>query len=460
MTTNAAETQTTRLQTFTPGSPGYAASTSPRNTSAHQAPALVLRPRSAEGVAEAVTVARSRAARLSVHATGHGAARPLGAETVLLDTGGLAAVQVQAGVQGARVGAGTTWGHLQREASRYGLLGLAGTSPSVGVAGYTFGGGLGWFTRGHGLASGHLRAVRYVDGEGRIRTAADDAPDPLDREAIWAGSLPELLGAPVVHLSYAATGDQSPLLELRDRLLAVAPPAADSTGPAGAERLGQIHLDPPDPVSARGGAGWLTGAARHQAAELLLSARVGHTGGAAMAELRHVDSQAPVLDGALTRPPGPYLFHVVGPGDATSLTIDVRQYAGTTLIVSVQRRWAAPESGPPRRAGRQRRPGPAPAPGRAAARGSRRAAPAPVVRRGRPHTRSSRRRTPGLPTARHRRRLRQRPRSPPGTRARRRAPRAPRPPWRPHRGRGTRPRRCRPHPPVRWCAALRHGRTG
>src|SRR5690625_4845071 len=289
MTTNAAETQTTRLQTFTPGSPGYAASTSPRNTSAHQAPALVLRPRSAEGVADAVTVARSRAARLSVQATGHGAARPLGAETVLLDTGGLAAVQVQAGVQRARVGAGTTWGHLQHEASRYGLLGLAGTSPSVGVAGYTFGGGLGWFTRGHGLASGHLRSVRYVDGEGRIRTAADDAPDPLDREAIWAfrggapvgiavdldldlirpgptwaghllwpadvaedligtwaRSLPELpetvtstmailrlppsgpfpselLGNPAVHLSYAATGDQGPMLRLRDRLLAVAP---------------------------------------------------------------------------------------------------------------------------------------------------------------------------------------------------------------------------------------------
>src|SRR5699024_2133299 len=232
---------------------------------------------------------------------------------------------------------------------------------------------------------GHLRAVRYVDGESRIRTAADDAPDPLDREAIWAFrggapvgiaveldldlirpgptwaghllwpanaaedligtwaySLPELpatvtstmamlrlppagpfpselLGTPVVHLSYAATGDQSPLLELRDRLVAVAAPAADSTGPADAERLGQIHLDPPDPVAARGGAGWLTGAARHHAAELLLSAGVGHTGGAAMAELRHVDSQAPVLDGALTRPPGPYLFHVVGPGDATSL---------------------------------------------------------------------------------------------------------------------------------------------
>jgi len=398
--TQTTRLQTTRLQTFAPGSPGYAASTSPRNTSADQAPALVLRPRSAEDVARAVTVARSRAARLSVQATGHGAARPLGPETVLLDTAALATVRVQAGTQVARIGAGTTWGPIQREASRYGLLGLAGTSPSVGVAGYTFGGGLGWFTRRHGLASGHLRAVRYVDGEGRIRTAADQAPDPLDREAIWAfrggapvgiaveldldlirpgpmwaghllwpadvaedligtwaRSLPELpetvtstmamlrlppsgpfpselLGTPAVHLSYAATGDQGPMLRLRDRLLAVAPPAADSTGPADAERLGQIHLDPPSPVAARGGAAWLTGAAGNYAADLLLSARVGHAGGAAMAELRHVDSHAPVLDGALTRPPGPYLFHVVGPGDATSLPATTAAIAHSLQVAS------------------------------------------------------------------------------------------------------------------------------
>jgi len=51
---------------------------------------------------------------------------------------------------------------------------------------YTFGGGIGWLVRRNGLASEALRAVHYVDGSGRFRTAADDAADEVDRAAIWA----------------------------------------------------------------------------------------------------------------------------------------------------------------------------------------------------------------------------------------------------------------------------------
>lgn len=71
-------------------------------------------------------------------------------------------------------------------AERHGLLGLAGSAPTVAVSGYTFGGGIGWLVRRDGMASGSLRAVHYVDGYGRSRTATDDAPDETDREAMWA----------------------------------------------------------------------------------------------------------------------------------------------------------------------------------------------------------------------------------------------------------------------------------
>jgi len=33
----------------------------------------------------------------------------------------------------------------------YGLAALAGTSPNLGVTGYTLGGGIGWLARCHGL---------------------------------------------------------------------------------------------------------------------------------------------------------------------------------------------------------------------------------------------------------------------------------------------------------------------
>jgi FAD/FMN-containing dehydrogenase len=71
-------------------------------------------------------------------------------------------------------------------AERHGLLGLAGSSPTVAVAGYTFGGGVGFLTRPHGMASSALLAVDYVDGNGQIRRAEEDAPNAVDREALWA----------------------------------------------------------------------------------------------------------------------------------------------------------------------------------------------------------------------------------------------------------------------------------
>ena len=78
------------------------------------------------------------------------------------------------------------WPAVQAAADPHGLLGLSGTSPTVGVAGYTFSGGVGWFVRKHGLAAAALRSVEYVDGAGRLRHAAEDAPESVDREALWA----------------------------------------------------------------------------------------------------------------------------------------------------------------------------------------------------------------------------------------------------------------------------------
>src|ERR671922_138216 len=86
----------------------------------------------------------------------------------------------------ARAGAGARWSAVNDAAAAHGLIGLSGSAPGVGVAGYTFGGGVGWHVRAHGMASGALRAVRFVDGHGSVRMAADDSDDPTDREALLA----------------------------------------------------------------------------------------------------------------------------------------------------------------------------------------------------------------------------------------------------------------------------------
>jgi FAD/FMN-containing dehydrogenase len=63
-------------------------------------------------------------------------------------------------------------------AGQHGLAALAGTSPNVGVAGYTFGGDIGWLARRYGLAANSVTAVELVTPDGRLaRADADHEPD-------------------------------------------------------------------------------------------------------------------------------------------------------------------------------------------------------------------------------------------------------------------------------------------
>lgn len=169
-----------------PGSDAYRAATTPHNATVVQRPAMVAHPRHAEEVAHAVQWAVQRDLGVAVQASGHGAGASIEADRLLVHTSGLKSVCVDAQARTARVGAGATWSAVNAAAERNGLFGLAGSSPTVAVAGYTFGGGVGFLTRPYGMASSSLLAVDYVDGNGRLRRAAEDAEDAVDREALWA----------------------------------------------------------------------------------------------------------------------------------------------------------------------------------------------------------------------------------------------------------------------------------
>lgn len=169
-----------------PGSPGYGEATSPRNAGIHQAPAAVARVEDAGDVAACLRWASQVGLRVVVQATGHGAGRPVDGGALMVHTGRLDRISVDPERRLVRVGAGAPFGAVNAAAWAHGLLGLGGTAPDVGVAGYTFHGGLGWLSRPHGMASASVRSVDFVDGSGRVRRASDDADDPQDREAMWA----------------------------------------------------------------------------------------------------------------------------------------------------------------------------------------------------------------------------------------------------------------------------------
>jgi FAD/FMN-containing dehydrogenase len=131
-------------------------------------------------VAACVTWARKRGHQVLVQATGHGFAGTAGPGVLMIDTSDLNRVDIDG--SRARVGAGAQWGAVSAAAEPHRMLGLPGTALDVGVVGYTVHGGIGWLTRRHGLASGRLTAVEFIDGTGAARRA-DENSDP---ELLWA----------------------------------------------------------------------------------------------------------------------------------------------------------------------------------------------------------------------------------------------------------------------------------
>jgi len=146
----------------------------------------VARPTSSAEVAEVIAVAAAQGLTVLAQATGHGAGGEIGDDVLLLDTSGLVELTIDPEAQTASAGPGLTWGEINPQVEKFGLLGLSGSSPTVAIGGYTFGGGFGWLTRPHGAASAALRSVEYVDGSGRVRLASDSAMDEVDRDAVWA----------------------------------------------------------------------------------------------------------------------------------------------------------------------------------------------------------------------------------------------------------------------------------
>ena len=87
-------------------------------------------------------------------------------------------VEIDAEARIARVEAGVIWVEVVEAAAEHGLAALAGSSPDVGVVGYTLGGGLSWLARKHGFAANSVIAIELVTADGRhVRADRENEPD-------------------------------------------------------------------------------------------------------------------------------------------------------------------------------------------------------------------------------------------------------------------------------------------
>jgi hypothetical protein len=149
------------------------------NLAIDQRPAAVAFPESSQDVAAVVLRAGESGLRVAAQGTGHGAG-PLGSleHTILVKTERMRGVLVDPAHRTARVEAGATWLEVVEAAARHGLAALAGSSPDVGVVGYTLGGGLSFLGRKYGLAANHVSAIELVTADGQlVRADREHEPD-------------------------------------------------------------------------------------------------------------------------------------------------------------------------------------------------------------------------------------------------------------------------------------------
>jgi FAD/FMN-containing dehydrogenase len=162
-----------------PGEPRWDIARQAWNLAVDQRPVAVVYPESAEDVAQTVRFAAERGLRIAFNAGGHNAG-PIdwSRDTLLLKTERMRGIEIDAATRRARIEAGVQGKPLALAAAEHGLAYLSGTSPDVGVVGYSLGGGLSWMVRTFGLACNSIRAAEVVTADGRlVRIDRDTEPD-------------------------------------------------------------------------------------------------------------------------------------------------------------------------------------------------------------------------------------------------------------------------------------------
>lgn len=166
-----------------PGDAGYDEARTPWNVAVDQRPAAVAYPANAVETAQLVRAAVAAGLRVAPQSTGHNAG-PLGRldDVVIVRTSGMTHVDIDPVRQRARVGGGALWLPVVEAAAAQGFAVLHGSSPDVGVAGYSLGGGIFMYARKLGMQTNHITGVELVTATGSIvwASATENA------ELFWA----------------------------------------------------------------------------------------------------------------------------------------------------------------------------------------------------------------------------------------------------------------------------------
>jgi FAD/FMN-containing dehydrogenase len=194
-------------------------------------PQAIVAPGNGDEVALAVREAAAGGLRVSVRSGGH---NWLGAclreDSVVLDLGRLAAVDVDRDGRRARVGPGVTHKALADTIVRDGLAFPIGHCPSVGLGGYLIAGGAGWNLREWGMGCWNVSAIEVVTAAGEVVVADEHQHTDLFWAARGGGA-----GVPCVVTCFDL--QLHPLPRIRSLRHAYPAPCTESLLPWVAEHL-------------------------------------------------------------------------------------------------------------------------------------------------------------------------------------------------------------------------------
>jgi FAD/FMN-containing dehydrogenase len=145
-------------------------------------PAVIVRCLGAQDVATAFEFARANALEVAVRGGGHNPAGHCVCDGgLVIDLSLLRRVEVDRDSRIARAEGGATWLDFDTATQGFGLVTPGGVVGSTGVAGLTFGGGIGHLTAQHGLTCDNLVSAEVVTPDGTVvRASADE-----DAELLW-----------------------------------------------------------------------------------------------------------------------------------------------------------------------------------------------------------------------------------------------------------------------------------
>jgi hypothetical protein len=170
-------------RTITPRDRDYNSAREVWNHAFDKLPGLIVRCANSEDVVRTIEFAGENDVLLAVRSGAHSLAGKSTCDGgLVLDLSDLKTIHVDVTQQTATVGAGLLIGEFDEATQAQGLVTNTGTESSVGLAGLTLGGGLGWLMGKYGLACDNLRSASMVLANGQTATV-DKTQNP---DIFWA----------------------------------------------------------------------------------------------------------------------------------------------------------------------------------------------------------------------------------------------------------------------------------